>query len=182
MTKKKTRFPKNFFSISFKYGIFSALIMAVLTFIFYMIIGSASRPVLVWNYIILLLMMYFSVKEYRNKLKGYISFKECYISGLFFGLTASILVGVFVYINTKYIDKQLISNFIAVNETAMRQYISGEELIKQQNILYRFSSPIFMGFRAMGELTLMSLFLPLLMSILLKKEKRIKESNESTND
>jgi hypothetical protein len=182
MAKKKTPFPKNFFAISFRYGIFSAVIMAALTLIFYMIIGSSSRPLLVWNYIILLLMMYITVKIYRNKLKGYISFKECYMSGLFFGLVASIFFGIFVYINTKYIDIQLIKNFISVNEKAMQQYISGDELSKQKNILYQFSSPFFMGLRAMGELTLMSLFLPLLMSILLKKEKRIKESNESTND
>lgn len=182
MLKNKTPFPKRFFAISLRTGLISALLMAILTLIFYYTTGPASRPVLIWNHLILLFVMYFAVKNYRKKLRGYINFKECYVSGLFNGIIASIFFGIFVYIYASYIDIGLINNFISENEAAMTQYISGEELIRQKEILYKYSSPVYMGIRAMGEFTLMSLFLPLLMSVLLKREKRTEEVNESTND
>jgi len=183
MSKKKSAFPKNFLAISLKTGIISAIIMSLSTIIIYLINGSASRPVLIWNHFVLLIVMYFAVKTYRKQLIGYISFKECYISGLFNGIFTSVLFGFFVYINIKYIDKNLINNFISVSESAMNQYISGDELAKQKEILYQFSSPFYMSLKAMGELLLMSIFLPLLMSIFLKKEKQIEDDvNKTINE
>lgn len=179
--KKKTPFPKDFFAISLKTGFISAVLMSVSTFAFYLIWGSASKPVLIFNHFILLVMMYITVKKYRTQLNGFINFKECYISGLSYGIVASLFFAVFVYLNTKYIDKQLISNFITESEAAMNKYISGDELQKQKEILYQYQSPMYMGIRASGELILMSIFLPLLMSVMLKKEIKTQNSNESIN-
>lgn len=175
MARKKTDFPVNFFPISIRYGIITALLMMFFTFITFLIFGSANRPVLIWMHLILLILMYFAVKAYRWKLKGYISFKQCYISGLFTGIFASLFFAIFVYINTQYIDKELINNFVSISEVAMNNYISGEELQRQKDILNQYSTPVFMGIRAAGELILISLFLPLLMSIFLKKERKAEE-------
>lgn len=175
MTRKKTDFPVNFFSISVRYGIITSLLMMFFTIISFLISGSASRPVLIWMHLILLILMFFAVKAYRRKLKGYISFKQCYISGLFTGIFASLFFATFVYVNTQYIDIELIKNFVSVSEVAMNNYISGEELQRQIDILNQYSTPVFMGIRAAGELILISLFLPLLMSIFLKRERKTEE-------
>ncbi len=181
MSKEQSEFPKNFLAISLKTGILSAFLMIMFIVINYLIIGSTSRPVLLWNHMILLVIMFVAVKIYRKQLKGYINFKQCYISGLFNGIFASLFFAVFVYFNTKFIDKELIKNFISVNEVAMNQYINGEELKRQTDILYQFSTPFFMSVRAAGELILISIFLPLLMSIFLKRERKIEEV-ANTND
>ncbi len=182
MLKEKSEFPKNFLPISLKTGLLSAFIMMIFNVINYLIFGSASRPVLLWNHMLLFVVMFVAVKSYRKQLEGFINFKQCYISGLFNGIFASFFFAVFVYFNTKFIDKELIKNFISINEVAMNQYISGEELHRQTDILYRFSTPFFMGIRAAGELILISIFLPLLMSIFLKRERKTEEVANSNDE
>lgn len=181
MVKKKSEFPKDFFAISIRFGLLTAIIMMFITVTSYLVFDSANRPVLIWIYLVLLLIMFIAVKSYRKQLKGYINFKQCYISGLITGVSASLFFAVFVYFNTKFIDKELIKNFISVNEVAMNNYISGEELKRQTDILYQFSTPFFMSVRAAGELILISIFLPLLMSIFLKRERKTEEVT-NTND
>ena len=61
--------------------------------------------------------MYYGVKRYRSNIEGgYISFKQCYLSGLLIGVIAALVFGAFMIIYTKYIDKDLIAFFIKQNE------------------------------------------------------------------
>ena len=173
MLKQKTPFPKKFWGISLRTAILSTLLMVFVSFLYYYFRFLSTRPVILWNHLILLIMIFISVKRYRNiKLSGYINFKESYIAGLFTGVINSVLLGCFIFVYTKYIDKELIKNFIVSNEIAMNNYISGDELLRQKAFLHKTSTPFFMGIRAFGELFLMSIFIPLIVSIVLKKEKR----------
>ena len=163
---------KSYLFSSIRYGLIASILMIVLTILFFLITGAGSRPVIVWNHIILLIIMYSGVKAYKNTFKdGVISFKQCYTSGLIIGLSAAFIFGVFMIIYTKYIDKDLITFFIKNNEDKFRHYIKGEELQHQINILVEYSTPFWMGVKAFAEVALLSLFMPLLMGMFLKKDK-----------
>ena len=163
---------KSYLFSSIRFGLIASILMIILTMSFYWISGAGSRPVIVWNHFILLIVMYSGVKVYKNTLKdGVISFKQCYFSGLIIGVTTAFIFGIFMIIYTKYIDKDLITFFIKNNEDKFRHYIKGEELQHQINILVEYSTPFWMGVKAFAEVALLSLFMPLLMGIFFKKDK-----------
>ena len=170
---------KSSMSSSIRSGFIASILMIILTMSFYWILGAGSRPVIVWNHIVLLIIMYSGVKTYKKTKKDeVISFKQCYTSGLIIGLSAAFIFGVFMMIYTKYIDKDLIQFFIRNNEIKFKNFIKGDELQHQITILVEYSTPFWMGVKAFAEVALLSLFMPLLMGMFLKKDK----IEETTNN
>ena len=93
---------KSSMSSSIRFGLIASILMIILTMSFYWISGAGSRPVIVWNHIVLLIIMYSGVKAYKKTKKDeVISFKQCYTSGLIIGLSAAFIFGVFMMIYTK---------------------------------------------------------------------------------
>ena len=170
---------KSSMSSSIRSGFIASILMIILTMSFYWISGAGSRPVIVWNHIVLLIIMYSGVKTYKKTKKDeVISFKQCYTSGLIIGLSAAFIFGVFMMIYTKYIDKDLIQFFIRNNEIKFKNFIKGDELQHQITILVEYSTPFWMGIKAFAEVALLCLFMPLLMGMFLKKDK----IEETTNN
>lgn len=171
MPSKKTPFPKNFATISIIYGLISFALMVLLTLSFFYILGSGNSPVISWNYSILIVAMFLGIKTYQQKIiKGNISFKEAYVSGVFVGITASIFFSFFMIFYSKYIDVEFIKNFVSENTIINNKKVSIEE-IKQLQQQIQSISPIEIGIYAFGQLLLLSLFLPLLIYIFFKHKK-----------
>jgi len=159
-------------SFSILWGVKAGILMMLLTFILFIITGSNYRPVPIWNHILLLILLFISINKLKHKLfKGYLSFKQCYISGLITGIVVALMFGIFMFFHTIYIDKELIANNIAANEKALSQYLSGIELQNKIKDLHQNTTSLTIAIKSTFEILLMSLFLPLLVSIFLKKDK-----------
>lgn len=159
-------------SLSIQWGFKASILMILLTLVLYFITGSGYRPVPIWNHFLLLIMLFISVNSIKNRVfKGYLNFKQCYTSGLLTGIVVAVIFGIYMFFHSTYIDKQLITNNITANEKALAQYLSGIELRDKINALHQNTTSISISIKAAIELLLMSIFLPLLVSIFLKKEK-----------
>ncbi|MFZ4398642.1 MAG: DUF4199 domain-containing protein [Bacteroidales bacterium] len=168
MPLKKTSFPQNIIILTILYGIVTFVLMGLLTLIYFFIKGSGYTPVIIWNYLILFLTMFFGVKAFQKKnniIK--VTFKETYITGVFIGLIASIGFAFFMIIYTKFIDFEFINNFVSINTLQINKNINAEVLSLQ---IQRITS-VSIGFYAFGQLFLISLFLPLLIFIFFKYKK-----------
>jgi len=160
-------------SYSVQWGIKAGILMILLAIVLYWIKGSEYRLVPIWNHFLLLILLFISIKKIKQSLyKGLISFKQCYISGLITGIVVALIFGFYMYFHTIYIDKQLIANNIAANEKALAQYLSGVELQNKIISLHQNTTSFSIAKRVVIEIILMSIFLPLLASIFLKKDKK----------
>jgi len=158
-------------NLSFLWGIKAGFYMILLTLLLYFVTGSGYRPVPVWNHFLLLFIMFIAINSLKKKVyKGYLSFKQCYISGLIIGIVVAFIFGIYMFIHTSFIDKQLIINNIAANEKALSQYLAGTELQNKISLLKENTTSFSIALKATIELILISIFLPLLVSIFLKKE------------
>ncbi|NVN95740.1 MAG: DUF4199 domain-containing protein [Bacteroidetes bacterium] len=171
MPSKKTDFLKKIAFISNIYSLSSGILMALLTTIYYFTFGSGHTPVLIWNYLILLFAMFLGIRSYQQKkIKGNITFKEVYISGVFIGITTSIVFAFFMIFYTKYIDIEFIKNFVSINTLINNKDITNEEMKQIQQQIHSIT-PFAIGIYAFGQLLLLSLFLPLLISVFYKHQK-----------
>ena len=145
--------------------------MALLTLAFFYISGSGNTPVISWNYLILIAAMFLGIKTYQQKIiKSNITFKEAYVSGVFIGITVSIVFSFFMIFHTKYIDIEFIKNFVSINTLTNNKKVTTEE-IKQLQQQIQSITPFAIGVYAFGQLMLLSLFLPLLIFIFFKHKK-----------
>ncbi len=162
-------FYKSFTALSLLYGLISAILMALLTLIFYYATGSGNTPVIMWNYLLFAATMFLGVRAYQQEIvKDVISYKQAYISGVFIGISAAFFFAVFMISYSKFIDVEFIQNFITVNSAKMGKSIKNEELTRQ----IQYITPVTIGFYAFGQLLLMSLFLPLLIFVFFKHKKK----------
>ena len=171
MPSQKTPFPQKFLALSLRYGIISAVFMSILTLLFFYFSGTGNTPVIIWNYLVITLVVFGSVKTYRKKISNRnISFKEAYVSGVSTGIVASFVFAIFMIFYTKYIDIEFIKNFISINALKINKDTTADELNRQIQLI----TPVIIGFYAFFQLILISFILPFLIFILFKQKRTVK--------
>ena len=58
-----------FIGVSFRYGMIASILMILLTMLFFWISGAGSRPVIVWNHFILLIVCIMVLRDIEVTLK-----------------------------------------------------------------------------------------------------------------
>lgn len=172
LKRRSKKITRRAFRYIFRNGLWASILMSVLILLFHLVGIQISRPVHPVAYFILLAFMFITSYQYKMKgLRGWISFKQAYLSGLLTGLFSAVLFGLFMWAFVRWIDPAVSNKYYLLRENAIKLHLSGDRLAAELEAWKIYVKPVFIGLRAILELALVSLFIPLLFSIVLKKEK-----------
>lgn len=98
----------NYFKMSLLYGIVMGVAMILILLLRYLCGSKPSSPISLWDNISMLVLMAICVLHYRSILEDKkMTFKEGWLVGFYSGCIAAILFGMFMYLYSNGIDKEM---------------------------------------------------------------------------
>jgi len=164
---------KSVLAASLNGGITTGLILIIYALILYLLNVTTSKPLGYLSLLISGVLIFIFSKIYRDKeLKGYISYGEALGFGVLVGLISSVLLGIFVFIEYKFLDPGLIDKLMDIaREKMLGKGIDQEQLEKALSISKWFMTPVVLAISTILFNTFVSFILSLITSAIVKKEK-----------
>ena len=163
------------------YGLYTAIVLIVLSLVYYLLDIFGEKWTGYISYVILLLGILYSQIKYRDThLGGYITFGQSFSTGFLTGLFAGILTAIFSFFFISYLGEDFIEGLLEKSEEALLEAqpnMSDEQLEQSMNMARKFMSPGLMTTFSFIGMTFVSLILALIAAIFTKKADNSLEPN-----
>lgn len=156
---------------SLVYGLMTGVIILIYATILNM---TETRDSLGW--LGMLLMgggMFLASFTYRNKsLDGYITFGKAYLSGYYACLVVCVMVALYTFVYTTWIDPDMVTNEMdkAIDKMTSQREMTDEELEKATDIMKIFMQPWFFAINALMVYAIIGALIGLITAAITKKD------------
>jgi hypothetical protein len=172
MENTTTPTPRSQMSVAFRYAIICSLITIVYNLLLYAINLSTNTWLSLINYLILLIIIFIAIKDYRDRDQvGFISFGKAFSVGILVALFVGIIFAIYYRIFVSYIDPHFIRDVMdkQVQNLEAKGY-SQEQIDRGMVFANKFTSPIFNIIGTIISYCFFGLILSLIESAILKKD------------
>lgn len=157
---------------SIKYGLYTGIAMVLLSLLFYALnVKATSWPQYV-SIGVLLAGIIVGTVAFRDKCNGgYISYGRSMGSGVLISLITGIILAVYSYVNSAFLNPEIIQQMIqAGEENMMRQGLSDDQIDQAMGMTKMFMTPVFIAITSLFSMLLWGTLVSLLASIFIKKD------------
>ena len=126
-------------NIALKWAVFNVLVSIIITYVIQFANLDPNSPVKYLSFIPFVAFLFLTQKEYRDKLGGYMTFGEGFLSGFLFSVFAGLMGAVFVYIYYTFLSPQMFQQIIDASQTAMQEKgLPSDQVEHSTEILKKF--------------------------------------------
>lgn len=165
------------FKQALNFGLATGLALILVSLLFFIFDLTGNKIAGYLGYLILLAGIVMASLNYRNKhLGGVITYGQSFSVGLYTGLCASVLSGIFTYIFYKEIAPDMVDFLLRQAEDNMirtKPDITDEELDLAMTYTKRFITPGWLGIIGFLSLGFFSLVFSLIASLFIKRESTL---------
>jgi hypothetical protein len=158
---------------SLLYGLLLAVSSMIVSIVYYILGMQLSESQQYIGWVLAVVFLVLGILHQRNKKQGgYISYGRALGTGVLISLFAGILIALYFYLYTEYIDTEFLSRSLEKSKEAMAEKgMSDEEIEKMlQSQQQMMGSPLIMFFSMIVINTIFGFLLSLVLSIFLRKE------------
>jgi len=124
------------------------------------------------NYIPFIGFLLLTQKEYRDKLGGYMTFGEGFLSGFLYSVYLGILTAIFTYLYFAILSPEMVDKILAATEAKMAtQGLSQEQTDQAMGMTRKFLSPGVMAIFGLVGSLFMGAIIALIGAAIFKKER-----------
>ena len=157
-------------SVGFKWGVITALISTILTLVFYFLKMLSNPIASLVSVVLLIALIFLAVKGFRDQ-NGTMSVGQGVIVGLILGLVSGVVGAVFTYVLYTFIDPNLLTTQMELQEQKLFESGMDEDQIEQtMAIASKFSNPALTSVFALIGSVIMSLLFSLVPAFVFKRE------------
>ena len=159
---------------SIKYGLYTGIAMVLLSLLFYALdVKATSWPQYV-SIGLLLAGVIVGTLAFRDKCNGgYISYGRSMGSGVMISLITGIILAVYSYLNSAFLNPEVMEQMIrAAEENMMQQGLSDDQIDQAMSMTKMFMTPVFIAITSLFSMVLWGTLISLLTSIFIKKDNQ----------
>ncbi|MCL1821461.1 MAG: DUF4199 domain-containing protein [Prolixibacteraceae bacterium] len=166
----------NLFRLTLLYGGGIAIIYIAIALIFYFAKSMDSALYRFFGYLYWVAAVIFIQVQYRKSLGGYMKYGQAIVATLTTMFFASLIVGIFIYIQNKFIAPESIGNvMLATEEKLYEKGFSDDDISMSMQMFSRFMKPAFFAVMSVFSTTVTGLVIGIVTGFFTKKEKPIFE-------
>lgn len=171
LKRPSAKLPKSGYLSALLWGLWAALGLCTTTLIANAMHYKTHEPHLFWHDVVFFLIMVYGVLNYRKKQGGFMSMRQVYLFCVSVGVVAALLFGVYVWIQAEYITLDWVEKYTAEQRRLLLEAeMSDIDRQKQLFVLSQAKSG-WLACKTAIDFLLLSVFVPLIGAIFLKKEK-----------
>lgn len=159
------------------YGLLTAVVLMIITLMFYMLGQSANRVQNWIGYVVMIGGLFYGIKSFRDQHRGgFISYGQSLGFGTMIGLFIGLITGVFVFVFYQYIAPDAIAEMLVAAEEKMLQTnpnMTDQEYDIAIKAASMFMKPSLMAVLGVIGSVFMCFIFSLILSIFLKKEEKL---------
>jgi len=160
---------------SFMYGIYTSIVLIILTLVFYVLDLYAETWPAFLSYAALLAGVVMASISYRDKrMNGFVTYGQSFSAGFMAGLIASVVAGIFSFIFISVLGDDYTQMLLQKAEERMleqRPDMSDEEFDMAMKFTENMMKPWWMAFMGLLNFVFFSLVFSLIASIFIKRQK-----------
>lgn len=162
-----------------KYGLMAGVLLIILTVIFYMMNYMPKGAINVFPFLIIGGFTIYGCINYREEeCGGFLSYGSAFKIGVLIALFASIILGAYNYVFYQFIDPSYVEVILAAEEESLNEKNLPQETIdKRMELIRSYTSPMLLSISTIIMFLISGLFISLITSIFVKKEKPFFDTN-----
>lgn len=156
-----------------KFGVITGFLMIITLLLAHWLDYKTTEPHFLILDLLLIILMMWACIIYRRQQDNVLSMRQAYLSCVMLGITAAAIFSMFLYVYLTYWHPDFTAKYIEHHDLQImaNENITQEEKINQHRILQSLT-PITLTVKTFFDIVLISVFIPLILSLFLKREKQ----------
>jgi hypothetical protein len=167
--------------IAIKWSLIYVLAAIVITYASEIARLSVNSPVKYVTYVFLIIFLLLAQKEHRDKLGGYITFGNAFVTGMLYGIFAGILTAIFVYIYLSVLSPEVFAQALEQQRQTLVEggKLSSEQIDQTMDIAKKYG-PLIGSVFTVFMYAIVGVIVGLIGAAILKKEPSIYNTTDPT--
>ena len=158
--------------IAIKWTLIYFVTSVIITYLFQFLNVDQSSPAKYLSYIPFIAFLLLAQKEYRDLLGGYLTFGEGFITGLWYGVFAGVLMAVFIYVYLGILSPQILDQSIDASMQKLReQGTMSADQIDNATVMAKKYGALFGAIGILFVLPIFGVIISLIGASIFKKER-----------
>jgi len=166
-------------SVAFKWTIFSFLTAIILTYVFQFSGISQTSPLKYLTLIPYIAFLLLAQKEYRDKLGGFMTYGQGFMTGFLFALFSGILTAIFLFIYYKILSPAVYDDMLKQMRDQMSAKGASDEMVQKMTGIY--GSITFLTIISFVGSVITGTIISLIGAAIFKKERSILDIAQDNN-